>query len=365
MTTISSLAVRLFGEDSGLTKVFSNAEHTVSHFGKHVKDEFAEEATGLGSLQGQIGKVAGALGGMFSAYEIGNVIKENLELADSYNDMSHKIGVSTEFLSEMQYVTKLTGVEFEGFTASLTRMQKSIYTISQSKKATEQLAQFGLSVDALLKMKPEEQFDAIGKALDGIADPTQRTALATLLWGKAGAQNLQIFERGTKGLAEYREEAHKLGLTITKDNAEAADKADDALIRLEHSFSRLGRGLTFQLAGPLAGFANWAADTIPKALTGLIAGVKAVGTLIGGDAAALGQFATGHFSAGADIARQTRSDTMSILRVAQNEMRAPAHEESKAEAVQKDQHETLKQIARNTKTMADDTLAADNGAELE
>ena len=360
MTTISSLAVRLFAEDSGLTSVFSKAERTVSHFGSHIKQEFTEEATGLGGLQNQFGRMAGALGGMFSAVELGHLIKENVELGASMDLLSKKTGTSTNFLSEMQYAAKLTGVDFDAFSTSLSRMQNNLYLISQSKASTERLAAFGLQVENLLKLKPEEQFEAIGKALDGIADPTQRTALAMMLWGKAGAENLKLFENGSEGLKHYREEAHNLGLTITKDSAASAREADDAMKKLDGAFTGLGRTLSFQLAGPLAQLATWGTEVVPA----IVSGLTSVGNLFGGLGAATVQIATGHFGAGADIAKQSVSDSVAMLRAANKEPTLPQRQEAKTDNELAKQTQLLEKIANHAGRTAN-AVENDDGGVLE
>lgn len=46
----------------------------------------------------------------------------------------------------------------------------------------------GLSVDELQRMNPEQQFNAVAKALEKVSDPTIRAGLAMQVFGKSGLQ---------------------------------------------------------------------------------------------------------------------------------------------------------------------------------
>ena len=253
----------------------------------------------------------GVLRQILPAVTVGGVaafVKSSIDAADQMRDLAIKTGTSTEFLSQMQHVANLTGVEFGTFADSLTKMQNSLVNISRSGKATEQLAAIGINVAEVLKLNPEQQFQAIAQAIGAIQDPATRTNAAMKIFGRSGAELVKVFAEGGDGIAAMRQEADALGLTIGRETADAADAANDAITRLQGAFMGLGRTLALELAQPLADVVDLLSRGLPVVGGFVAASVQSIGDVLGGLVAANVQIAQGNFSGALEGARGVVGD---------------------------------------------------------
>ena len=133
-------------------------------------------------------------------------------------------GFLLNHLSELKYAADLSGASVEALETSIRRMQRTVYDAGMGmKSAKDALAQLGLSVEMLKGMKPEDQFETIAESLSKVQDPTTRAALAMVIFGRSGTALLPMLEQGKAGIKAMREEAQKLGLTMSGEAAARAE----------------------------------------------------------------------------------------------------------------------------------------------
>jgi hypothetical protein len=92
----------------------------------------------------------------------------------------------------------------------------------------EALATLGLTASQLQAMNPEQQFEAIAKAIGEVADPTERAALAMQFFGKSGTKLLPMISE----LELLRAEAREMGFVMSGQSAANAAKLSDSLENL-------------------------------------------------------------------------------------------------------------------------------------
>lgn len=157
-----------------------------------VTKEAAAANTGIGSMAGSLGKVAGALGVAFSVGAAVNFGKQVFAAAGQVNDLSKKMGVSTEAVQRWKFAAEQSGATIENVDKAVLAMNKSLGSIDSSEigKTTDALNRIGLSFDELRMMKPEDAFNAITKAIGEVENPMVRAKVATELFSKAGAELL-------------------------------------------------------------------------------------------------------------------------------------------------------------------------------
>jgi len=207
--------------------------------------------------------IATAIGGAFSVGAVTEFIRSALDVQDEISKLSQKVGVSTETLSGWRLAAQQAGVDGEGFFKAQVKLEQAATKAAAGNR--EQVAQFkalGISVtDASGKMKPMEQlFGEVADRFSQIKDGATKTALATDLFGKAGAQLIPLLNGGKAGLDDYVKMARDFGLIVSKDAAPTAERFNDALEQL----SFVGKGVGNQLAttlGPVL------ADLATKAAT--------------------------------------------------------------------------------------------------
>ena len=232
---------------------------------------------------------------------------------DQLNTMSQRTGVSVEVLSQLGYAAEQSGTDLEPLEATLRKMQKVLVEAAQgSKTAVAALASLGLSVADLGRLSPDAQFRLIADRLARIDNPARRAAVAMEVFGRSGTQLLPMMADGARGIRQLEAEARDLGLTMHKEDAEAATRLGDAFTALWKTVlagaSVVGSALAPLLSDLAASAARivitlrkWVEQnkalvvTIFKLVAGVIAagaGLIVLGTIIVGLGAVLGGIVT-------------------------------------------------------------------------
>lgn len=176
-------------------------------------------------------------------------------------DMSQRTGVAVEALSELGYAAEQSGGDVETLEAGLRKMQQKIVDAGEgSKSAASALKAVGLSAAKLQGLTPDEQFAEIADRLADIPDPAKRTAAAIDLFGKAGSKLLPLLQEGKDGMQELRDEAKRLGITMSTEDAQAAEAFGDELSKLW----KVVKAGIFNVGAALAPLLSTLADTFTE-----------------------------------------------------------------------------------------------------
>jgi len=253
---IGSMIVNL-GLETGRLK--SDTDRASRHFNSFEK-KAGRALKKVGSRVANLTKTMGIMSGVAATMAIvglGKVTTSAIDASDEIGKMADQIGASTEALSEYQHVAALSGVEFNTLTKSFRFMQNQVSDatkgIGDGQKALEEL---GLSAERLNQLKPEDQFEAIAKAFDGVTVASDRTRLAMDLFGGRGVSLLQTLKGGSKGLQEMRAEARLLGLSLSRADVDGAARANDSMLKLTTTVSALGITVGKELQGPIGDIAD-------------------------------------------------------------------------------------------------------------
>jgi len=188
-------------------------------------------------------------------------------MGDQVAKMAKRTGLSVETLSELRFVASQTGTEFESLEMAFRKMQRSIYDAGRGlSTAVDALADLGLEFKDLDGLSPEQQFKLLAEAISRIDDPTKKAAIAMSLFGRTGTNLLPMFAQGAKGIEAMQAEARRLGLTMSGQDAKAAEDLTDAFDKLW----KVLKMVVFQVGAALAPaltdvgerMASWASSAI-------------------------------------------------------------------------------------------------------
>lgn len=172
--------------------------------------------------------------------------------ADQLQKLNLRLGASVEALSELKYVAELGGVSFNTLTTGFQRMTRRIAEAANGTgEAKNALAELGLSATALAQLKPEDQFEAIAEAMLGISKDSDKVRLAMKLFDSEGVALIQTMEGGAAAIQSTREEARRLGRTISQEQADSAAKFNDAWNRIKSTFEGAAQTIAFELVDTL------------------------------------------------------------------------------------------------------------------
>jgi len=206
--------VELFADDSKLVRGLRRAEKRLKAFGDRIRN------LGL--------KIAG-LGAAMLTPLIG-AAKAFSSMGDQVAKMAKRTGLSVETLSELRFVASQTGTEFESLEMAFRKMQRSIYDAGRGlSTAVDALEDLGLTFQDLDGLSPEDQFKLLAEHISKVEDPTRKAAIAMSLFGRTGTNLLPMFASGAKGIEVLQAEARRLGLTMSGEDATAAEDFTDAL----------------------------------------------------------------------------------------------------------------------------------------
>ncbi len=206
--------VELFADDSRLVRGLKAAERKLKAFGAGVRS-IGTQLFGLG-----VGVAAPlvAATGVFA------------EMGDQLAKMSIRTGISVEALSELGYAAEQSGTDLDALEGGVRKMQKFLFAAADgSRAATSTLSKLGLTVADLQGRSPDQQFALIADRLADVEDPATKAALAMEVFGKTGTQLLPLMQDGADGIEALREQARQLGLTISMEDAKAAETFGDRL----------------------------------------------------------------------------------------------------------------------------------------
>lgn len=237
MTDLAKLVVRLEAETSKYQSELEKAEKRLSGFERNTNEAARKIGVAAGAAT-----AAAVLG-------YGAMVKAAIDAADEGAKLARSTGLTTEALSELQYVAGQSGVEDLG--GSLVKFNKAIVEAAEGSKAQQAaFADLGVKItDANGKIRRTE--DILSDAAEGFAgygDGAKKSSLAMDLFGKTGAEMISFLSLGKKGLAEGREEARLFGQSIGGETAAASEQFNDNLSRM----GALAQGVANQTAAELA-----------------------------------------------------------------------------------------------------------------
>jgi hypothetical protein len=201
--------VELFTKQSELEKGLKEAKEKVAKLGESVM---------------AIGEKMSLIGGAITAPFL-EAAKVFAETGSALNDMSARTGISVEALSSFGYAAKQSGADIGLVEIAMRKAQRSLLEATQGsleiKRAFDLL---GLSAINLLKLSPEEQFQAIAEALNQIPNQSVKAGVAMQIFGRSGTMLLPMIT----DLKDLTEESKKFGLVWTGDQAAQADALGDS-----------------------------------------------------------------------------------------------------------------------------------------
>lgn len=203
------------------------------------------------------GGVATALTGM--AYKAGLA-------ADDLNTLSKQSGFSTDTIQRWQYASDLIDVSVDDIIGAARKMEKNVSSTSESVQTAWK--QLGVPLrDSKGEFRDAEAiFNDTVAALSRVSNETERDTLAMTLFGKSANDLAGIIDDGGAALNELGQEAEDMGLILSQDALDGANKFNDALDRTK----AIVTGELLQSGAKLAESLTPALESIVRVVTTVI-----------------------------------------------------------------------------------------------
>ena len=194
-----------------------------------------------------------------------NLAIDTAAAGDTIDKLSQKLGLSAEAYQEWDYVLSQSGVNIESAGMGFKTLTNQIDSAKKgSKEAQERFAKLGISMGDINKLSREELFTKAITGMQGLADNTDRAALANQLFGRSGQELAPLFNATAESTEALKQKAHDLGFVMSDEAVSATVKYTDSLDTLKRTFQGVKNNIVSQL---LPGFTS-----ITTGLSELLAG---------------------------------------------------------------------------------------------
>ena len=307
---------RLVAKVDGFLRGFDQAE-------RKVKDFSTKGQRDIQTFQGQIQSLSRVIQTVFVTGAVARMIQKTVEFGDGLDKNSRRLGLAVKDLAALEFAADRAGVSQEGLARGIAQAQKNLLDFSRGTgEARLELQALGVDqAQALALLKnPMEAFLTVGEAVNR---STNKTATAMKLFGESGRELIPLFQGGREDLdqlnkkfqdaagdverlaassAAFKDQLTDVGAAVTGLQTRGLNPVIPALERLFQQFedflnSPVARGIV-EFLGTVTGL------TIDL--------TTAIGTLIGGGAAALTQALTGNFDGARAVLEQMKADMLAL-----------------------------------------------------
>lgn len=159
------------------------------------------------------------------------------EYGDNIDKMSQKLGLSTEKYQQWDYVLSQAGADIDSMSVGMKTLTNKLDDAKNGgADAQAMFEKLGLSMEDLNNMSREDVFEQVIYGFQGMADSTERAALANDLFGRSGQELTPLFNSSVESTKELMQASKDLGMVMSDEAVGGAVKFHDALDTLQRVF---------------------------------------------------------------------------------------------------------------------------------
>lgn len=155
--------------------------------------------------------------------------RESMNYADTIGDLAAQYGVTTDAISEMQFIADQSSTSIEGLTSAMTMLY------NRAKQDGEAFNKLGISVkdtSGNFKSMDELFYETVG-ALNSIENEGEKSAYMLDFFGRSAMSVGEVLRKSSDELARMRKEAHELGVVLDSETIQYASDFNDTIARLK------------------------------------------------------------------------------------------------------------------------------------
>jgi len=191
MATAGSIVVDLLMRTGSFETDTARAEKRLKQLQRQIDDTAKKIGTAFGA------GVAVAVGALAT------LTIQSVNYADQLDELSNRLGISTEQLSAWGYAAKLTGSDLDSLASTIPRLSKNLAgALDEGSRQADLFKALGIEVtDAAGRLRDvEDVLPEIADRFKELKNDTTEAALAQELFGKSGAEFLEFLNLGSDGL---------------------------------------------------------------------------------------------------------------------------------------------------------------------
>lgn len=185
--------------------------------------------------------------------------------ADHIDKMSQKIGISRQAYQELDFICSQSGTSVDSLQMGVKSLTAAMDGAKNGTASNvEQFEKLGVSVqnaDGTFRSQEDVLWDTLS-ALQGMEDQTEKSRLATELFGRSGTELMPLLNGEAGSIEEMKNQAHELGLVLDDELIDNGVNLTDSLDQTKRAFASIAT----QLGGALMPIVEQASDYIQQAL---------------------------------------------------------------------------------------------------
>lgn len=262
---LMSLLIRIGADISGAEKGMSEVQQGM--------DETAKKSASLGTKlkKGFATATKAAAGLAAGATAVGAAVVKlatnAAATADHIDKMSQKIGISREAYQELDFVMSQSGTSVDNLQAGIKTLTANMDQVASGNKNTiETFKKLGVEVknaDGTFRSQEDVFFDTVS-ALQNVTDQTEKSRLATELFGRSGLELMPLLNGAAGSMDEMRKQAHELGLVMSDESIDAGVKLTDTIDQVKRAFSAVVTQLGVDVMPLMQTALEWVLQHMPE-----------------------------------------------------------------------------------------------------
>jgi hypothetical protein len=272
--------------------------------------------SGIAGVVGSLGTLGVALGAGVIVRGLANFVSDIVKAGDELGDTAAKLGVSAEALQRWRTAVDFAGGSADSLNQALFTVQKSAFEAAKGTgDAADTFKALGVSVkDQSGNLKDTETLlRESAHALAAVENGTERTALASKIFGKAAKELTPLLAEGEAGLQKYLEAIDEAGGGLSSELIANADEADKAFKRFDLALLSVKSTIAVAILPAISQMATWLGRGISE-ISKFAKSTGAIKSLLVALGLVLGKLAIAKF--GASLLSLARAAVVPLLKFA-------------------------------------------------
>lgn len=257
------LFVKVAYDDSDVDKGIEGTSKKGKGFAKTLSTAFK----GTAAVVGAISTAVIAMGTAFV-----KSASDTAAYGDEVDKMSQKIGLSTEGYQKWRYVLGQSGGDINNMQTGMKTLASAAYDGSKAFEA------IGISLEDAKSLSTEDLFERTITQLSQMEAGTERTALATDLFGRSATDIMPMLNGGADSIEALKKQAEDYGLIMSQDAVNASVKFGDSVDLMKQTLTGLKNRMMSEFLPAL----TLVTDGLAKLFTGDMSGLDSINEGIGG-----------------------------------------------------------------------------------
>jgi hypothetical protein len=180
------------------------------------------------------------------------MVNKQADAIDKMYKQASNLRIELGEFQRLTFIAEQSGNSVEQLSSTIDRMNRTLAQGTPSAVAA--LSGIGLSIDQLMRMRPDQRFEIIAKAIRNTSDESAQLRAQFELFGRSGGNMLNLINADFDQLNDKFE---RMGVRLTNAQGDMVAAYQDAKHRLSTLFTGFQQQFTAQMAGPLTQIVEW------------------------------------------------------------------------------------------------------------